>query len=139
MKFEFLDITPADVCFLAYGESLNKLFENSALAMFSVMINTKRVKPEVKRVVEVKGEGLQSLMFNWLNELLFYYGAENLAFSKFAVRIDENDFYLRANCFGEQIDPDRHELRTEVKACTYHRLEVEKVKGVWKAQVILDI
>jgi len=64
MKFEFLDITPADVCFLAYGESLNKLFENSALAMFSVMINTEQVKPEVKRAVEVKGEGLQSLMFN---------------------------------------------------------------------------
>ena len=138
-KFEFLDITTADVCFLAYGESLNALFENSALAMFNVITNTEQVKPKVKRGVEVKGEDLQSLMFNWLNELLFYSGAENLAFSKFEVKIDEKDLDLEANCWGEEMNPEKHELKTEVKACTYHRLEVKKDKDGWKAQVILDI
>lgn len=138
-KFEFLDITTADVCFLAYGKSLNELFENSALAMFNVMINTEQVKPKVKRGAEVKGEDLKSLMFSWLNELLFYYGAENLAFSKFEVKINEKNLNLRANCWGEKIDPEKHELKTEVKACTYHRLEVKKVKDRWRTQVILDI
>jgi len=138
-KFEFLDITTSDVCFLAYGKSLNALFENSALAMFNVMINTEQVKPKVKRQVEVNGDDLQSLMFNWLNEHRFYYGAENLAFSEFEVKIDEKNLGLKANCLGEEMDPGKHELKTEVKACTYHRLEVKKVKGGWKAQVILDI
>jgi len=105
-KFEFLDITTADVCFLAYGKSLNELFENSALAMFNVITNTEQVKPKVKRGVEVKGEDLQSLMFNWLNELLFYSGAENLAFSKFEVKIDEKDLDLEANCWGEEMNPE---------------------------------
>ncbi len=138
-KFEFLDITTADVCFLAYGKSLDELFENAALAMFDVMINTEQVKPRVERGVEVRGDDLQSLMFNWLNELLFYCGAENLAFSRFEVRINEERLDLRARCWGEEMNPGRHELRTEVKACTYHLLEVEKADTEWRARVVLDI
>jgi SHS2 domain-containing protein len=138
-KFEFVDITTADVAFIAYGRSLNELFSNSALAMFEVMIDTKQVKPKVKREIEVKGNDLQSLMFNWLNELLFYSGSENLAFSKFKVKVDEKNFKIKAECLGEEINPGKHETRTEVKATTYHKMEIKKVKNIWHAQVILDI
>lgn len=137
-KFEFIDISTADVGFLAYGKNLNELFENAAMAMFEVMVNTKQIEHKAKREVKVKGEDLHSLLFEWLNELLFYYGAENLAFSKFEIKIDEKKIELEAKCFGEQIDPEKHEVRTEVKACTYHKLKIEK-NEVWKARVILDI
>lgn len=137
-KFEFLDITTADACFLAYGKDLNELFANSALAMFEVMINTKQIKPKVKKEVEVKARDLQGLLFSWLNELLVFYGAENLAFSKFEVKIDEKNLELKANCYGEKINPKKHETRNEVKAATMHKMEVKKNKE-WKAQVIVDI
>lgn len=138
-KFEFLDITTADACFLAHGKDLNELFENSALAMFEVMVNTKKIKPKVERRIEVKAEDMEGLLFQWLNELLFYYGAENLAFSKFEVKVDEKNIKLRSKCLGEEIDPEKHEVKTEVKACTYHKMEVKKINSMWKAQVILDI
>ena len=138
-RFELLDITTADVAFTAYGRSLDELFANAALAMFEVMIDTKGVKPEIKKSVEVKGNDLKSLMFNWLNELLVFVDGEGIAFSKFAVKVDGKKFKLSAKCAGEKIDAKRHELRTEVKATTYHKLEVKKVKDGWRAQIILDI
>jgi SHS2 domain-containing protein len=138
-KFKFLDITTADVGFEAYGKSLNELFGNAALAMFEVMVNTKKIKLKVKREFKVKAEDLEGLLFQWLNELLFYYGAENLAFSKFEVKVDEKNIKLKSKCLGEEIDPEKHEVKTEVKACTYHKMIVEKINSMWKAQVILDI
>ena len=137
-RFEFLDITTADVAFLAYGKNLNELFANAALAMFEVMINTEQIKFQIERKIEVNGNDLESLMFNWLNELLFYVDAENLAFSEFEVEVDEENFKLKAKCRGEKIDPERHETRTVVKSATYHNLEIKK-NEIWKAQVILDI
>jgi SHS2 domain-containing protein len=138
-KFEFLDITTADTAFAAYGKDLNELFANAALAMFEVMINTKKVKPEIKKEVEVEARDLRGLLFGWLNKLLVFYGSDNLAFSKFNVKIDEKKIKLKAECFGEIIDLNKHEVKTEVKACTYHKMEIKKVKGRWKVQVIVDI
>jgi SHS2 domain-containing protein len=103
-KFEFVDITTADVAFIAYGKNLNELFENAALAFFEVMINTKQVKPKKKIEVKVDGDDLESLMFNWLNALLVYVDGENLAFGKFDVKIDEKKLELKAICKGEEID-----------------------------------
>jgi len=137
-KFEFVDITTADVAFDACGRNLNELFANSALAMFEVMVDTKKVKSKVKRKVKVKGNDLQSLMFSWLNELLIFVDSENLAFSNFKTEIDEKNFTLNAVCKGEKINPKKHETRTAVKACTYHQMKIEKNK-IWKARVILDI
>ena len=138
-RFKFIDITTADVAFEAYGKDLNRLFANSALAMFEVMVNTVKLEPKIEKEVKIKGNDLESLMFNWLNELLVFYGSENLAFSKFEVEIDEKGLELEAKCYGEEIDPERHETRTEVKAATMHKMQVKKVNTKWKAQVILDI
>lgn len=138
-KFKFLDITTSDVAFAAYGSSLNKVFANAALATFEVMVNTNHVKPTKEKKVEVRGHDLKSLMFNWLSELVFLSSSENMVFSKFKVKIDEEALMLKAVCAGEKINPRKHELRTEIKACTYHLMMVKKVGDVWRVQVILDI
>ena len=139
MRFKFIDITTADIAFEAYGKNLNELFSNAALAMFEVIVDTKLIKPKIKKTVEIKAQDLKSLLFDWLNEILFYFGSENLAFSKFDVKVDEKNFKLKAVCFGEKIDLKKHEIRTEVKATTYHKMKIEKTKEGWKTQVILDI
>jgi len=136
--FKFIDITTSDAAFEAYGKDLNELFASSALAMFEVMIDTKQIKPKVEKNVKIQSRDLEGLLFEWLNELLVFYGAENLAFSKFELRIDEKNFELEAKCWGEEINPEKHETRTEVKAATYHKMKIEK-NETWKARVILDI
>ncbi len=138
-KFKFLDISTADVAFEAYGKTLDELFANSALAMFEVMVDTSKVEKRMEKKINVEGEDLESLMFNWLNELLYWYGAEGLVFSHFDVKVYRENFKLEAKVFGEKIDPERHEVKTEVKAATYHKLKVWNEDGIWKARVILDI
>jgi len=137
-KFKFLDITTADIAFEAYGKDLNELFANSALAMFEVIVNTKQIEPKVERKVEAGGNDLQSLLFDWLNKLLVFVDSENIAFSEFDVKIDEKNFKLEAICRGEEMNREKHETRTHVKACTMHKMEIKKNK-IWKARVILDI
>jgi len=102
-------------------------------------VNTKQVEQKIKKTVKVKNDDLKGLLFAWLNELLVFYGSDNLAFSKFEVKVDEKKMELKALLYGEKIDVKRHEVRTEVKAATYHRMEIKKLDGKWKAKVIVDI
>ena len=138
-RFEFLDITTADTAFAAYGKDLNEVFANAALAMFEVMVNTKQIKPKVKKTVKVEADDLRGLLFAWLNELLVFYGSDNLAFSKFDVKVNKEKMELRAVLYGEKIDVKKHQVKTEVKAATYHKMEIKESKGEWQAKVIVDI
>jgi SHS2 domain-containing protein len=138
-KFEFVDITTADVAFIAYGKDLSELFANAALAMFEVMIDTNQIEKRVEEKISVDGYDLESLMFNWLNELLYISDSKNLAFSEFDVKVDDKDFRLEAICKGEEINSEKHETKTVVKAATYHKMKIWKENDIWKAQVVLDI
>lgn len=137
-RYNFIDITTADVAFEAFGQTLEDAFANSALAMFSVMVNVDDVHPDEKIEFEVKGTDLKSLLFNFLNELLIYVDSDSMVFSKFVIAIDQSDMTLSAACYGQKIDRQNHEMKTEVKACTYHQMIVEK-NDAWKTRVILDI
>lgn len=138
-QFEFLEFATADVVFKAYGKNLTELFKNAALALFEIMVNTKKVEPKIRKKISVKGDDIKSLMFKWLNELIFYVDAQGLAFSKFDVKIDEKKMTLDAEVWGERINPEKHEIREDAKACTYHKMEIKKKKGGWEAQIIIDI
>ncbi len=138
-KFEFLDITPGDVAFVAYGEDLESTFANAALATFEVMVDTKDVDDKKEEDIEVRGHDLMSLMFNWLSELIYTSSTKNMMFSKFDVVIKKDKMLLKAKCYGDKIKPKKHALKTEVKAVTYHQMDVSRTNGGWKSQVILDL
>lgn len=138
-KFEILEDVTADIGFIIYGKNLNELFENAAIAMFEVMIDLNNIECKIERKVEINAIDLESLMYKWLNELLYFVDFENLAFSKFEVNVDEKNLKLEAKCKGEKIDRNKHKIGTLVKACTYHQLKIWKENEIWKAKVILDI
>ncbi|KAF5071935.1 archease [Methanobacterium aggregans] len=143
LKFEFFDVT-ADVGYRAYGKTLNQAFENAALAMFEVMTDTNHIKPELLRKITLKSEDEEALLYDWLSELLFFHDSEYLVFSRFNVEISdkmedgEKVFLLEAVAEGQEFDPDVHERRDEVKAATYHMMDIQKKNG-YMLQVILDI
>ncbi|MAG52720.1 MAG: archease [Nanoarchaeota archaeon] len=135
-KYKFIDHT-ADVMFEAYGNNLNKLFENAALAVFEVQCDLKKVKRVVKRKIKLKNDDNEKLLFDFLEELIYLKDAKYLVFSKFSVKIKDNQ--LEAVIEGEKINPDKHELKVDVKAVTLHHFSLKKTKNGWKAIVILDI
>ena len=138
MKFEFVDDLTSDVMFKAYGNTLEELIENSGFALFSVMCDIKKVNPKKSVVIEISGENKESLIYNWLSELLTQQELENMFFSKFEVlKLEKNKEYkLKVKAFGQEI---KNELvLTVVKAVTYHKFSVEK-KDKWIATVVLDV
>ena len=95
-RFEYLEHT-ADAKFRAYGRTIEEAFENAASAMFNVMIDTDTVENEIFQEIELNSEDLESLLFNWLSEILFVFEVENLVFGKFIVEKleqDKDDFRL---------------------------------------------
>ncbi len=140
-KFEFVDITTSDSAFIAYGKDLNEVFSNAGLALFETMTDISKIKDKEKRRVSVTGYDLKSLMFSWLSELLFISSSENMVFCNLIVDItkEEKGFTLKGECLGEKIESGKHEIKTEVKAITYHKMEINQEDGKWKALVIVDI
>lgn len=137
---KFLDHT-ADVFFVAKADTLPALFNECALAVEETMVEVTKVKAVEK--VKILGEStkVESLLFDFLDELLFFKDYRQLVFSKFDIDIKESNgkYSLVCQAQGEKIDFSRHEPKVDVKAITMHEFKVEKVKEGWKAQVLIDI
>jgi len=138
-KFEFLDLSTADVAAAAYGRTLNEAYANAALAMMEIITDTRKVRETKEQRLEVLGHDLKALLFNWLNEVLYVSTTGGMLFSKFRVDIDERTMVLKATCWGEKLDRKKHDLRGEVKAVTYHKMEISKEGDYWRVQVIFDV
>ncbi len=135
--FETFDHT-ADVGIIARGADPAEAFGNAAKAMFSLMVDLDRVEPREERRIEVEADDRESLLVDWLAELLYVSEVDNLVFNRFEVdEINDNRIVARAK--GETLDLERHNPKLMVKAVTRHMLQVAESDGVWQARVILDI
>ena len=136
-RFEVLDHT-ADIGIIVYGEDLKALFENAGEAFFHLITDMKRVRRRIRRRIEIRKESLERLMVDWLSELLYLHDVENLLFKEFKVEsVGENG--LKAIAKGEPFQEGVHVIKTEVKAVTYHQIEVRKENGKWRARIIFDL
>ena len=135
-NFEYFDVT-ADIGFRSYGKNLNEAFENAGLAIFNIISDTEDIKPTDEISFEITSEDEVSLLYDYLEELLFYHEVEFMLFSEFHVEIDEN-LHLKAIIKGEPINWDKHERKTEVKAITFHKMHVKKTDFV-ELQAIVDL
>ncbi len=141
MPYRYLEeLSSADAAFEATGRTLEELFSDAAIATFEVMADTTTVSQLLTRKIELENESVDGLLIDWLSELVFLKDTENVLFSVFDVNIRKNDVYmLKAEAKGEKIDREKHSLRSDVKAVTYHMFEVTKKGDKWIARVVLDI
>lgn len=140
--FRLLEHT-TDMGIAAEGESLAALYVQAALGLRQIVTACSYIEPRTELPVEVQGEDREELMVNWLSELLFLLESRRLlpaAFEIDTLEIDTpGDCRLRARVAGEEFDPLRHYLEREIKAVTYHRIEVEPTATGWRAQVYVDL
>ena len=136
LKYDYFDVT-ADIGFYAYGKSLEEAYENAGRA----------IKVE-SREFEIVSEDLVSLLYDYLEELLFLQDTEFLFFCDFKIDIEKMDdngssdlenYKLTCSAYGEEIDWDVHTHKSEVKAITFHKMCVKEDDGVFKLRAILDL
>lgn len=140
-NFEYLDHT-ADVQIHSWGEDLSEAFEQNAMGMFNYMTDINGVVPKSCREISVEADDLESLLYRYLDELLFLMSGEPYFIPR-EVKItefDEEKFRINAVGYGEEFDLKRHGGQgTEIKAITYSAMNISINKGRADVFVIVDI
>eukprot|EP00879_Flechtneria_rotunda_P016234 GHRR01016985.1.p1 GENE.GHRR01016985.1~~GHRR01016985.1.p1 ORF type:complete len:198 (+),score=59.44 GHRR01016985.1:266-859(+) len=125
-----------------WGSSLQEALQEVGLAMFNYMtpIDELSVDEACTREVSVSGHDMHSLLFNYLDELLFVYSAEYIMMKHINItKLNEENFTITATGHGEKFDRSRHECGTEVKAITYSAMQIHETEGDAEIFVIVDI
>ena len=136
-KYELIEHT-ADVAIKAYGKNLSEAFENAAKGMFDIITDNSEVESTGKYEIKLEASDLEQLLVDWLSELLFLNTSQNLVFGFFKINLDGKNRKLSANVFGEKYNISKHKMGVEIKAVTYHMLEVKKKKPFY-VTVLFDI
>jgi SHS2 domain-containing protein len=144
MSYRYLEhAATADVAFEARAGTLQELFVSAADATMNVMIeNIESIRPLQIVRIELRDREADMLLFDLLQELIYYKDAEQLLLrvSLPVITSEPNGLLLESTAMGEKLDPERHRQRVDVKAVTLHRFTVEQVRdGRWRAIVILDV
>lgn len=142
MAYKFIEgLTTADVAFEAKNKDINKFFEDSAMALFEIMANPKKVNKKIKKTIDLEKKNLEDLMYAFLDEIIFIKDKDALVFNSSKVNIKESNgkLKLKTTLFGDKINHKKQELRVDPKAVTMHKFLVKKEKGNYIARVIIDI
>jgi SHS2 domain-containing protein len=135
--FEILE-HPADIGFRVFGGTLAELFANAAVAMLSIACEIGEVAPRIEYALSATGSDYESLLVNWLSEVLYWFDGRRIALRDFRILHLAPDS-IRAAALGEPRDGSRHPSKLIVKAVTWHQLKIAQSDGGWMAEVYLDI
>jgi len=133
------EIVSGDFVFQAWGNTLEELFAACAEACFSAMTDPAGVEPREDYPVKIRAENLEDLLYDFLAELIYLKDTEKIFLSKFDIEIDVDKISLNSVAWGETIDYNKHEIKTDVKAVTYHDLKIIKARDRYEAKIILDL
>jgi SHS2 domain-containing protein len=135
--YEILEHT-ADIRIRVKAKDLKALFCNCARAMFDIIAEKKESSRSVKHELKIAGKArdLEELFINWLNELLSLSSVRGMIFSDFKInKLSGNS--LEARVRGEKAES--YQINKEIKAATYHELQITRNNDIWKAEVIFDV
>jgi SHS2 domain-containing protein len=137
IEFQLLEHT-SDIGVLARGANLQEALIAASHGLISILVDPAGFQPLEERSFKASGRDSTAQIVNWLNEILFFFDTEGLAFVEFQIDSWTSE-EITGLANGEHFDVDRHEFRTAVKAATYHQFQSRAVDGGWELQVYVDV
>ena len=136
-NFIVLDHT-ADLGIRVRGVDIKDLFERAGYAMMEIMVSCKSAEKSNHLKISLDGEDLTELMVHWLGEILYLFHGEKKVVTR--LEIDSISLsHLDATLELVSFNTDLHEVLCEIKAVTFHQIEVAKKNDQWEAKVIFDL
>lgn len=135
--FTILEHT-ADKGIYAKGRTMGEAFEAAAYGMFSLFVNPKNYVPTASREVQIYADDREQLLWKWLSELIFDFEVEKRLPLDFRIT-DIDDTHLTAKVYYRKVGEDIEFRGSNVKAVTFHQLEVAEKDGIWHVQVYFDV
>jgi SHS2 domain-containing protein len=124
--FKFHEHT-ADITLECWAPTLKQAFEEAALGAFEVILDTSTVEPLYPIEIDLRGIDLEELLVEWIGQLIALIDIESSFYSKFevsSINQESKGFSMKGQAWGEPINLEKHETRTEVKAMTYADLKI---------------
>jgi len=141
MSYRYVD-SVSDVAFTAEGETIEELFLECWNATLNVMTGKAgAIEKKIAKKIEIQNKNIEMLLFDFLQELIFYKDAEGifLCIEDIDILRTDTEYALSADAKGERIDRSRHRILVDVKAVTMHMFRVEHTDDIWRATVVLDV
>lgn len=128
----------ADLGIKIRGSDLKNLFETAGSALVHLMVRAEHHGKTTSMKISISGEDLADLMVRWLGEILYLFDGENLVVT--SIHMDTvSSSRLEAILETVPFDPSVHETHSEIKAVTYHQIQVTDKGNQWEASVIFDV
>ena len=135
-RFEPFETT-ADIGLKIYGKNLIELFENSALGMFSLIVDSFETSGSIKKKIEITGSTDEDILISLLSELIFMFETDGFILKNITgLSIDSKKYGF--TLIGEYFSSGKHELLTHIKAVTYHNLEIKKGE-TFTVEIVFDV
>ncbi len=131
-----------DAIIEAYGSTLDEAFENSAKGLVNTMFHIKEITPGNKEhEIIAKGYDIESLLYDWLENVMLRILIDNIVLSDFKVKISESNdnYFLKGIVKGEVLDLQKHHYKVEIKAVTYHEMEIKQKENIITTRFLLDL
>jgi SHS2 domain-containing protein len=135
--YTLLDHT-ADLGIKVRGTDLKDLFESAGRALMHLMVRANIPSKTTPMKISVSGEDLADLMVRWLGEILYLFAGENLVVASIRMGAVSSS-YLEATLETAPFEPEFHEVLSEIKAVTYHQIQVTEKANGWEARIIFDV
>ncbi|MFQ6057888.1 MAG: archease [Anaerolineae bacterium] len=132
-RFEEIEHT-ADLAMRVYGRDMRELFANAAHGMFALMARPSSSGPPRQRQVELEGSDYESLLVDWLNELIYLHEVEGETYTRFIIQ-ELSPAELRASVEG---GPTARKTKA-IKAATFHNLSIEETAEGLVATIVFDV
>lgn len=123
--------------FLGSTTSLKHSFEEASSALFSYMTELYRIEERAEIEIKVEGHDFESLLYNFLEEMLFVFSTEFFAVKRTQITLFEN-YRIEATCYGEAWDAKRHSCGTEIKAITFCNMKINHEEP-YHIYIVVDI
>lgn len=134
----------ADVGLRIWGRTPAELFESAGRGLIQLMVcDPNRVNAVEDREIVLDASDLEEGLVSWLQEVIYRFEVER--FVPRDVDITKLELpRITGRIRGERFDSSRHEARMDIKAATYHALDIRRTElpsgpERWEAVVIFDI
>ncbi|MCJ8305885.1 MAG: archease [Nitrosopumilus sp.] len=138
MSYKFLDHA-TDAIIEVTAKNLKEAFSVTADAVINLTLDQDKVEEKDEKEFSAQGKDLDYLLFSWLEEIPFILITEGFAIRRIEFDIVQNGGYkIQAKAYGEPLDLDKHNFKVEIKAPTFHDMEIRQDNGVYM-RFLLDL
>ncbi len=126
MSIQYLEHA-TDAFILVTAPSLTDAFTLAGQSVVDITLDKKTIEEKEQRTLKVSGKDLRYLLLNWLEEVNYQLITEGFAIARFSLDISKNSTYeLTSTIYGEPIDLKKHHFKMEIKAPTFHMMEIKQ-------------